>query len=136
MLLFKIEGDGLGDIINCCEANMRERQTKMKDFKFRCSCGPTGMRASGFSGGRAEAKRKGGGKGFEGGGRGFEGGGGKSSGSSGSAPRDGSIIDYSTETVVAVEVKSKNDNMSEFQELWMQLLKASSIRAEILKVTD
>ena len=118
MLLFKIEADGHSDIIKCCEANMRERQTKMKDFKFRCSCPTSSIRTSGFSGffggDGPEAKRRGGG------------------GSSSSA----TDINYSTETVVAVEVKSKNDTVSEFQELWMQLLKASSIRAEILKVTD
>ena len=125
MLLFKIDADGYSDIVTCCETNMKAKQAKMNDFKFRCSCGPTRMRASGFGGGVTEAKRRAGGGGV-----------GSDSSSSSSSSSSATDINYSTETVVAVEVKSKNDTLSEYQELWMQLLKASSIRAEILKVTD
>jgi hypothetical protein len=114
LLLFKVEGDGYDDLIKCCEMNIRAKQNE-QDFKFCCTCNLARRQTSstGNAGGASSSKR-----------------------SKLSYLDSPTNIDYFNESVIAVEVKSKNDTVSEFQELWMQLLKASSIRAEFLKVTD
>ncbi len=53
-----------------------------------------------------------------------------------SSDKRAAISRYHTETVIAAEVKSAKDHLSEWQMLWLQLLSDCGIPSEVFKLQD
>ncbi len=93
---------------SCYKKNMdaHERAMGQASIQFCCNCESMKRSSSSSGGGKS--------------------GGGKSASSN----------KYHNESVIAVEVKSKNDVISEWQVVWLKLLKDSDITSEVLQLRD
>lgn len=115
-MLFKIEATELESMHSCYTANLDNEAREMdlgarSNYQFRCSCPPV------------KAK--------------VDIGVGVGVGGVGSRSIDKSAISrYHTESVIAAEVKSAKDQLSEWQMLWLQLLSDCGIPSEVFKLQD
>ncbi len=98
---------------SCYTTNLDNEAREMdlgarSNYQFRCSCQPVKVKVDVGAGGGGSSR----------------------SSDKSSANR------YHTESVIAAEVKSAKDHLSEWQMLWLQLLSDCGIPSEVFKLQD